>query len=621
MDRLALVVFFCLSLAACSSTPYTPNYSALQQATLFTSDELPTDNYAVFKGISLTTSYNSNILIDNKLLRSNGHFLLMYKENTDLLLALRYDEYTDGYRLWTLGTRGLIFFPPQSVVIHGFTHISHSEELFDGLDDRFVEYIGSKGLRHYNYDLLRSFLTEKEGIKIVDCESMMLQCKAKTELHQQYKYWLTTIEVIDYRKSVAAFNKAMQSRNFEQALSISIPSQFIDSDVLKSAILATHSIEDVEQLSLLLKHSRKSSLTALLENRRLDITFNNDFNFALNGNLKTKKEFAEKYQYLAGQNNDCVVVNASTLNIRRSSYASATKVGHYIQGDIVCIKEKKNGWLKTDKGWISAKFVKKGSFDSYKNQLAKIAEQIDIGDYNLAKQSNSVDSYKAYLAAHTSGQFNQQAINGLINAYRKLNRFDAYMSAYALSASKQDIQSALKVSSNIQQRKQIELALFNSLGANRFINIDVTASRESELKEVTSSGLVTSFKGMAKDYYRKLTISVDKNAGVPFKYGIYQAKTEVKLYLDYTLPINGKGKDFETQTILVTLSPENNYTSEHEITFSGIPVDGKFHTLAATMAAGLANLFGMNTKSSDMEIPMSLKSTKLAYELQYVNGE
>ena len=91
--------------------------------------------------------------------------------------------------------------------------------------------------------------------------------------------------------------------------------------------------------------------------------------------------------------------------------------------------------------------------------------------------------------------------------------------------------------------------------------------------------------------------------------------------MDYTLPINGKGKDFETQTILVTLSPENNYTSEHEITFSGIPVDGKFHTLAATMAAGLANLFGMNTKSSDMEIPMSLKSTKLAYELQYVNGE
>ena len=46
------------------------------------------------------------------------------------------------------------------------------------------------------------------------------------------------------------------------------------------------------------------------------------------------------------------------LNIRKEGNADAEKVGSYEEGDKVTITEVKDGWGKTDKGWVSMKYIK-----------------------------------------------------------------------------------------------------------------------------------------------------------------------------------------------------------------------------------------------------------------------
>ena len=46
------------------------------------------------------------------------------------------------------------------------------------------------------------------------------------------------------------------------------------------------------------------------------------------------------------------------LNIRKEGKAEAEKVGSYEEGDKVTITEVKDGWGKTDKGWVNMKYIK-----------------------------------------------------------------------------------------------------------------------------------------------------------------------------------------------------------------------------------------------------------------------
>ena len=52
-------------------------------------------------------------------------------------------------------------------------------------------------------------------------------------------------------------------------------------------------------------------------------------------------------------------ITASELNIRDAANANGNKVGQYVKGDKVVVKETSNGWGKTDKGWISMQYAYK----------------------------------------------------------------------------------------------------------------------------------------------------------------------------------------------------------------------------------------------------------------------
>jgi len=51
------------------------------------------------------------------------------------------------------------------------------------------------------------------------------------------------------------------------------------------------------------------------------------------------------------------IITASELNIRKDAGTNYDSIGKYYRGDKVSITETKNGWGKTDKGWISLDYV------------------------------------------------------------------------------------------------------------------------------------------------------------------------------------------------------------------------------------------------------------------------
>ncbi len=61
------------------------------------------------------------------------------------------------------------------------------------------------------------------------------------------------------------------------------------------------------------------------------------------------------------------VITANGLNIRDGASKNNKVVGNYSKGEVVSILEQKNGWGRTDKGWILMDYVKTGSTDTSTN--------------------------------------------------------------------------------------------------------------------------------------------------------------------------------------------------------------------------------------------------------------
>lgn len=55
------------------------------------------------------------------------------------------------------------------------------------------------------------------------------------------------------------------------------------------------------------------------------------------------------------------VVTGKGLNIRNDPSTSGTLVGQYAKGDVITILETKNGWGRTDKGWVNLDYVNSSS--------------------------------------------------------------------------------------------------------------------------------------------------------------------------------------------------------------------------------------------------------------------
>ena len=92
------------------------------------------------------------------------------------------------------------------------------------------------------------------------------------------------------------------------------------------------------------------------------------------------------------------VITANGLNVREDASKNAKVVGNYSKGDVVVVLELKNGWGRTDKGWILMDYVKTGSTDSGSTTTDKKDESSSTSS-NVSGNGSTTVQFKGIVTA------------------------------------------------------------------------------------------------------------------------------------------------------------------------------------------------------------------------------
>ncbi len=85
-------------------------------------------------------------------------------------------------------------------------------------------------------------------------------------------------------------------------------------------------------------------------------------------------------------------VTANELNIRQEADGSSTKVGAYKKGDTITVIETKNGWGRTDKGWVSMNYLNAANgtgTDTPTNTTSGTKGVVVTNELNIRKEAST----------------------------------------------------------------------------------------------------------------------------------------------------------------------------------------------------------------------------------------
>ena len=108
------------------------------------------------------------------------------------------------------------------------------------------------------------------------------------------------------------------------------------------------------------------------------------------------------------------VITANGLNVREGASKNTKIVGNYSKGDVVTILEQKNGWGRTDKGWILMDYVKtNGSADNTTTN-----KDNDKDSSNITGNGSTTVQFKGIVTAtelniRSSASTNGERVGGL----------------------------------------------------------------------------------------------------------------------------------------------------------------------------------------------------------------
>lgn len=103
-------------------------------------------------------------------------------------------------------------------------------------------------------------------------------------------------------------------------------------------------------------------------------------------------------------------ITVDGLNIRESASATATVKGTYNKGTVVTILETKNGWGRTDKGWISMQYVKTDSTTGTNNNT-------NTNNNTTTNNNNTTTTTQdgnTYFITASELNIRQSAVNGAV---------------------------------------------------------------------------------------------------------------------------------------------------------------------------------------------------------------
>ncbi len=107
------------------------------------------------------------------------------------------------------------------------------------------------------------------------------------------------------------------------------------------------------------------------------------------------RQFMKKYSDM-GQN--VYLITANVLNIREGNSIRYGKTGKYIRGQEVFALSQKDEWLRTDRGWVSAKYAKhiKRQIPALASYSEKIASKLPAPPETLEAEPLSREEIEAY---------------------------------------------------------------------------------------------------------------------------------------------------------------------------------------------------------------------------------
>jgi hypothetical protein len=199
------------------------------------------------------------------------------------------------------------------------------------------------------------------------------------------------------------------------------------------------------------------------------------------------------------------------------------------------------------------------------------------------------------------------------NRYMAMGDFGGYINAYKLSKNKGELQKAAGLAFTYQQKEAIEKELFELADRDQMFKLSFLQDSGSSIQERTDKFLIASVKGGAKNIIKNVAIEQRLDTPLQLKYGKYKVRVHMRLMLDYTPPIKGKGEDYVEQDVYFSLGPENAYTERRPVVFDRVFVYGKYHTILSTLTAVSAKMVGMNKSSDEFDIPFKLNKTSVEY--------
>jgi hypothetical protein len=107
------------------------------------------------------------------------------------------------------------------------------------------------------------------------------------------------------------------------------------------------------------------------------------------------RPFLKKY---SGMGQNVYLITANVLNIREGNSIKTGKTGKYIRGQQVFALSQKDGWLRTDRGWISAKYAKhvKRQIPVLASYSEKVASKLPSSEISEAEALPHQEETEAY---------------------------------------------------------------------------------------------------------------------------------------------------------------------------------------------------------------------------------
>ncbi len=371
-----------------------------------------------------------------------------------------------------------------------FTYNSGSFVIFENDTDLFVKnYYNSQDRRRWEFFGItkkisdgsvtfdKSLIKKYNLRKLTEVSSGDARAIARGEKkqkgvskHNKIVFWASysyskggdlIIEFADYRPLVDRLHSSIKKYD-GTIVSIKMDAnvrQFIDKSIFVAAIKKADTYEKLETLGKIAKHLGFTAVDSDLRQKHEWLGFNAEHQAALGSSLAAKKAFIEKHSRRTASGDECFVVTASSLNIRKRHYGNADNVGVYSQGDVVCRQATYDGWVQTDKGWISSKYLKKWGIDGYTKKISEMQIIVDSEDFALAKNANTVASYAAYLADHPAGKYESKASQLLAARYVDFDTFEGFMSAYKITGEKKLLVDAYGAAMKAKQEAPVSLEL------------------------------------------------------------------------------------------------------------------------------------------------------------------